>query len=392
MKKTDKKYYITGKNVLIGGKLCENVGVLTADGKVAGYSTVCPEGFERVETDGGVVLPGFIDIHLHGGGGYDFMDATPEAFEGVLKTHCLCGTTSLCPTTCACPPEMLYDLFDLYESAKANTEYCDLLGVHMEGPFISMEMKGAQNPNYIYPPEPRLLDEILERGKGIISRISYAPEIPYAAGLAERLGKEGIVRAIAHSATNCTGALEAYRLGARLITHLYCSTSTVHKENQKVHGGIVQAYYLEDDYKAEIIGDGCHVPPEVIRMVNKLKGAENFMFITDAMRAAGTDLTESYLGAKLPENRVIIEEGVAKLPDRSFYAGSIATMDRVFRNAVLNVGLDIPTVSRLMSETPAKTMGVQDRKGSLGIGMDADIVVMDENYNVAHVFVGGRKI
>ena len=141
--------------------------------------------------------------------------------------------------------------------------------------------------------------------------------------------------------------------------------------------------------KAEIIGDGCHVPKQVIAMARRFKGTENICLITDAMRAAGTDFTESYLGEVLPENRVIIEAGVAKLPDRSFYAGSIATMDRVFKNAVLNVGLSIEDTSAMMSKTPANIVGAGAYKGVLDIGYDADFLVIDKNMEVEKVYVRG---
>lgn len=383
--------YVTNAKILTPNGFVENVGMTVDDGKITAFTPKCPENAEVLDCGGKLVIPGFIDIHLHGGGGFDFMDGSLEAFEEISKAHCLHGTTSMCPTTVSCPLETMFAFFDLYEEAKSKGRYSDFIGVHLEGPFISMEFKGAHNPNYIITPDSETLLKVLERGKGIITRISLAPELEHMDTAIPMIKSKGISVALAHSNTDCEGTLEAYAKGVDLITHLYCTTPSVRKINQKVHAGIIEAFYLADGMRAELIGDGCHVPKQVIRLVHKLKGADKMCLITDAMRAAGTDVTESYLGAIIPENRVIIEDGVAKLPDRSFYAGSIATMDRVFKNAVCNALLPVEEVSKIMSATPAKLAGVDKYKGILEVGYDADFLVIDGNMDVESVFVRGDR-
>lgn len=385
-----KKLFISNAEILCGNTFLKNCGMLVKDGKIADFCAEAPSDCEVTDACGKLVIPGFIDIHVHGGGGSDFMDGTLQAFRTVSKTHCLCGTTSMCPTTVACPPKVLYGIFETYKQFKVQSEYSDFLGVHLEGPFISEQMKGAQNPNFIIAPQKDLLEQILEKGKDVISRISLAPELEGMDSAIPKIKEFGAVLAIAHSNADCQQTINAFNMGVNLITHLYCSTPSVRKINQKLYAGIVEAYYLLDNMKAELIGDGCHVPKEVICMVNKLKSAKNVCLITDAMRAAGTNAKESYLGAKIPENRVIIEKGVAKLPDRSSFAGSIATMDKVFKNAVCNAKLPIETVSQMMSLTPAEIMGADKYKGVLNIGYDADFLIIDSEYNVEKVFVRGE--
>ena len=385
-----KKLFVTNAKILRRDGFTESIGMLVENGRITAFTSEAPENCEVLDCEGKAVIPGFIDIHLHGGGGAEFIDGTLEAFETVAKTHCLHGTTSICPTPASCSLESLYRLFDIYKEAKEKAKYSDFLGIHLEGPFLSLENKGAQNANYIISPTRELMAELLERGKGVVRRISFAPENEGMQSCIDMVREAGVLLAIAHSNIQYEETEEVYNKGVRLITHLFNATTTIRKVNQIVRAGIVEAFYTLPEMKAEIIGDGCHVPKQVIAMARRFKGTDNICLITDAMRAAGTDVTESYLGEVLPENRVIIEAGVAKLPDRSFYAGSIATMDRVFKNAVLNVGLSIEDTSKMMSETPAKIMGVGDFKGVLEVGFDADFLVIDGNMDVEKVFVRGE--
>lgn len=361
------------------------------DGKIEGFSNAAPEGYEKVDCGGGHILPGFIDIHLHGGGGADFMDAIPEAFRTVAETHMRCGTTSLAPTTVACTRETLFDMFAAYRECTKGIDFVDFLGLHLEGPFLAPEMKGAQGEDRIYPPDEAMVDRIIEEAGDIIVRVSGAPEVHYMDVMGDRLSELGVMLSIGHSNAVASEAIEGCRHGYRHVTHMYCSTPSVRKINQIIYAGIIEACYLMDEMTCELIGDGCHVAAECIRLAHKLKGPDKVIFITDAMRAAGTDVTESYLGDIRPENRVIIEGGVAKLPDRSFYAGSIATMDRVLRTAVQKAGLPIDDVSRMMSLTPAKLIGKDKHKGSLDPGKDADIVVMTPDLQPKMVYVRGIR-
>lgn len=385
-----RRIFENGRIVLPGG-VSQGVRLLAEGDRILdpAFRGERPEG-EVVNLEGGWLLPGFIDLHLHGGDGADFMDSSPEAFRQACKVHCRHGTTSLCPTTVACSKEELFRLFDVCR--ETGDTGADILGLHLEGPYISQEFRGAQPERFVRDPDPQEVDEILERADGLIARWSSAPELPGMEVLAGKLRKRGILCAVAHSAATCEDVEAAFGWGFTHITHLYSSIPSVRKLNQRVHAGVIEAAYLLDDMTVELIGDGRHVPKELMQTVVKLKGPDRVALITDAMRAAGSSVTESFLGSPADGNRVIIEDGVAKLPDRSFFAGSIATADHVFRNAVTEYGFPPETVSRMMSGTPAKILGRYGELGSLSAGKRTDLVVMDRDFQVRQVYVRGRLV
>ena len=370
------------------------VDLLLREGRIAeaDYRGEAPEGAEVVDAAGLYVLPGFVEIHAHGGGGYDFMDATEEAFSGVVGAHLHHGTTSIMPTTVACSQASQSKLFALYRRMKDGALGKALLGIHMEGPYISVAQKGAQNPRFIRNPEPREVDALFEEAGDLVRLITAAAELPGMEYLARKARARGITLSSGHSDAVYADIEKGHEWGFSHITHMYCSTTTIHKVNQRVCAGILEFAWLNEDVDVELIGDGRHVAKEALRLAMKLKGPERINITSDAMRAAGTDVTESYLGERLPENRVIIEDGVAKLPDRSFYAGSIATGDRMLRWLVQECGLPLNEASRMLSLTPARIVGAQKTKGSLAPGKDADLVLMDGDLTVKRVILGGRSI
>lgn len=384
-----KKCIINGELVLPDKTI--NGTLVIEDGIISDiiYNNEIPVDAEIIDAKGGFVLAGFIDTHVHGGGGADFMDGTEESFEQVLKTHMEHGTTAVMPTTVSCSFESLLKAFDIYRNVNKRRKWSNLLGLNLEGPYISMKSKGAQNPQYIKNPDKEEVDILMDKGKDVIGRISCAPEIDGIDYLANCCRESGIWLSVAHSDAVCEEVIDAYSKGFRHITHMYCGTTTFRKVEQIVHVGIIEAAYLLDGIEVELIGDGKHIPKELIKMVLKIKGADRLSLVTDGMRAAGTDAKTSFLGEKKPENEVIIEDGVAKLPDRSSYAGSIATMDTVFKNAVLNAEIPIHIASRLVSANPARLVGAKN-KGIIAKGMDADIVIEDREYNVKSVMVEGE--
>ena len=369
-----------GKTLVIDGK-----HIIDTD-----FRGEIPDESEVIDANNGYILPGFVDIHLHGGGGFDFMDANPQDFENIALAHCKHGTTSFVPTTVTDSKENLQKVFTAYRAANKNTG-ADFLGLHLEGPYIAREMKGAHREEFIRFPIKKEVDELLEQAGDIIIRCSCAPEMEGVSYLAEKMRERGIILSVAHSNAICREIIDAHSNGFSLITHLYSLTPSVRKINQMMEAGIVEAAYLLDDMFVELIGDGKHVPKELMQMVVKLKGCDRVVLITDAMRAAGTDDSESWLGSREGGHRVIVEDGVAKLPDRTFYAGSIATSDKVFKNAVVNYGFSIPVVSEMMSLTPAKAIGIEKTKGSLTVGKDADIVILDTEFTVKYVLVRGQN-
>lgn len=380
------------KNVILGETLTKT-NITIENGTITSTS-YCGNihGFDEViDADGLYALPGFVELHAHGGGGYDFMDLTEEAFVNIAKTHLAHGTTSILPSTVACSKEAMLDLFSLYRRVSEIDLGINLLGLHLEGPFVSQEMRGAQNPSYVRPPSKEEVDMLISEGADIIKMCTAAPELEGAQYLAEKMRAHDIVLSSGHSNGTYSDIEKAHSMGFNHITHLYSNTPTVRKINQVVYAGILEAAYLIDGIKIELIADGHHVPAEVLKLALKIKGADNINLTSDAMRAAGTDVTESYLGSICPENRVIIEDGVAKLPDRSYYAGSLATGDNMLRWALNTCRVSIPDAVKMLSTTPANIIGAST-KGSLQKGMDADIVLFDKDLNLKSVMVAGKLV
>lgn len=384
-----------GGKILLKEGLCADKAVITADGIiqdiVAADAVDRYANAERIDLNGNFLLPGFIDIHVHGGGGADFMDGSVSAMLLAAETHLRHGTTTIFPTTMSAGFDKIEKTVLNYRQLSACEEASDILGgLHLEGPFINPKMGGAQRRDLIYPPTEEMIKAI-RRNSDAIARISCAPEIANVLEMAEKLAPFGIQFSLGHTAATYEQAELAVRAGFTSVTHLYSATSGFQKIDQKVHIGVTQAGYGIDELYVELIADGCHVPKELLRLVYRLKGADKICLVTDAMRAAGTNVTESFLGEICTENRVIIDDGVAKLPDKSSFAGSIATMDKAFRFAVCDVGLPIEDVSKMMSLNQAKLMKIDRKKGSIEKGKDADFVVLDDGFNVARVYVRAVK-
>lgn len=384
-----------GGKILLKEGLCADKAVITADGIiqdiVAADAVDRYANAERIDLNGNFLLPGFIDIHVHGGGGADFMDGSVSAMLLAAETHLRHGTTTIFPTTMSAGFDKIEKTVLNYRQLSACEEASDILGgLHLEGPFINPKMGGAQRRDLIYPPTEEMIKAI-RRNSDSIARISCAPEIANVLEMAEKLAPFGIQFSLGHTAATYEQAELAVRAGFTSVTHLYSATSGFQKIDQKVHIGVTQAGYGIDELYVELIADGCHVPKELLRLVYRLKGADKICLVTDAMRAAGTNVTESFLGEICTENRVIIDDGVAKLPDKSSFAGSIATMDKAFRFAVCDVGLPIEDVSKMMSLNQAKLMKIDRKKGSIAKGKDADFVVLDDGFNVAGVYVRAVK-
>ena len=374
--------------------IIEDGTVLVTDGIINTVKQGNIEVEDAVEIDakGQYVAPGFIDIHVHGGGGYDFMDGTEEAFLKIAETHARYGTTSLFPTTLTAEKEDLLQTLEMYERAnEKNVSGAQFLGVHLEGPYFAMSQRGAQDPQYIRNPDPQEYKEVLSRSQ-VIKRWSAAPELEGAIEFAHYLQSKGVLPALAHTDAVYDEVLRGFENGYTLATHLYSGMSGVTRRNAYRYAGAVESAFLIDGMDVEIIADGVHLPAALLKLIYKIKGPDRIALITDAMRAAGMPPGESILGGIKKGLKVIVEDGVAKLPDRSAFAGSVATADRLVRTMVNMAGVPLQDAITMITTTPAKIMGVADRKGSLVAGKDADIVIFDADIDIKMTIVQGRKV
>lgn len=387
---------ITNGKVIFPDKIEENLTVVAENGKIAGI--VRKNAFTPLHKDvvidatNSYLASGFIDIHTHGGGGHDFMDGTVEAYLGAAETHARYGTTALLPTTLTSTTEELFKTFTIYkEAVKRNSRGAKLLGLHLEGPYFSYNQRGAQDPKYLRNPEPDEYNAILAASDDIV-RWSLAPELPGALAFGKVLREHAILPAVAHSDATYEEVLEAYDAGFSLTTHLYSGMSTITRRNAYRYAGVVEAAYLIDGMDVEIIADGVHLPKSLLQFVYKFKGPDRTALCTDSMRGAGMPDGESVLGSLLHGQKVIIEDGVAKLPDRTAFAGSVATTDRLVRTMVQVAEVPLVEAVRMMTLTPARILGIDAQKGSIEKGKDADLVIFDDNINVSHTIVEGNVV
>ncbi len=341
-------------------------------------------GAQLVDVKGMYVLPGGVEIHAHGGGGRDFMECTEDAFRTAVSTHMRYGTTSIFPTLSSSTVPMIEQAADTCTRLMQEKD-SPILGLHLEGHYLNMAMAGGQMPENIKNPDPNEYIPIVERWN-CIKRWDAAPELPGAMQFGKYISAKGILAAVAHTQAEFEDIRTAYEAGYTHATHFYNAMPGFHKRREYKYEGTVESIYLLDDMTVEVVADGIHVPPTILRLVYKIKGVERTCLITDALACAASDSHEAF------DPRVIIEDGVCKLADRSALAGSIATMDRLIRTMVQKADIPLADAVRMASETPARIMGVYDRKGSLQKGKDADIMVMDDDLKIRAVWSMGRLI
>jgi N-acetylglucosamine-6-phosphate deacetylase len=379
---------ITPSRLISGGTILVRDGIIIA---ISEYDLDAPDA-EILDAGGRYVAPGFIDIHVHGGGGFDFMDNTVGAFIAIAETHARFGTTTIYPTTLTGPTEEIAKTLETFDKAfPLNNSGAQMMGMHLEGPYFAMNQRGAQDPKWIRNPDAEEYKFIVSRSNSI-RRWSAAPELKGALVFGDYIKSQGILPSIAHTDAIYEEVAEAVRHGYTLATHLYSGMSGVTRRNAFRYAGVVESAFLIDEMDVEIIADGVHLPAPLLKLIYKIKGADKIALITDAMRAAAMPPGESVIGNLKSGIKVIVEDGVSKMPDRNSFAGSVATADRLVRTMIRMAEVTLAEAVRMITETPARIMNICDRKGSLTVGKDADIVIFDENISIHATMVNGKII
>lgn len=369
----------------------ERADLYIEGGKIAAIGGELPAD-EVLSAGGRYVSPGFIDTHVHGGGGADFMDGGVEPMRRAAHAHLVHGTTGICPTTLSCAYPVLREAVADYlefekESGQGGVPH--LLGMHLEGPYFSPKQAGAQPPEYIYPPKKEEYEEILAMAPGRIRKWSFAPELPGCEEFLLALCAAGVTPGVGHTDAVASDVAFAHSHGAKYLTHFYSAMSTITRVGGYRVLGAVEAGYLLDDMWAEIIADGDHLPPDLLKLIFKCKRHDRIHLVTDSMRGAGMPEGESLLGRLGEGVPCIIEGGVAKMPDRSCFAGSVSTSDRCVRTVWKRAGLPLCEAVAMMSRNVADLYGFTG-KGSIEVGKDADLVFFDDNVNVERVLLLGK--
>lgn len=381
---------ISGGIIIADGKeLKENLYI--KDGKIDCITSEDLPFDEEIKADGRYVASGFIDIHVHGGAGYEFVDGNFEALKNAANIHGIHGTTTIYPTISAYEYDKTAKALAEIKANKDNEEIIPhIYGAHLEGPYFSPKQSGAQDPEFIRTPDKDEYEKLFNDFGDVIKRWSYAPELKNTDEFLEFLNKNNIVASAGHTDAEYDDVKRAYEKGMKLITHLYSCTSTITRKSGFRILGVIETAYLYDDIDVETIADGCHLPPELLKLIYKIKGDEHMCLVTDSIRHGGMENIENEKSenGNMP---YIIEDGVAKLADRSAFAGSIATTDVLVRTCVKKAGIPIVSAVKMITEVPARIMGLAT-KGKLCKGFDADIVIFDKDINVNCTIVGGKRI
>lgn len=356
--------------------------VLIRDGKILEVTNcdLAIIGAQMIDAKGMYIVPGFVCMHAHGGGGHDFTECTEEAFRTIIDAHLQHGATSFFPTLSSSPFNKLHQATEICEQLMKEPG-SPVMGLHIEGPYLNPTMAGEQFSGMVKAVDENEYKELIENSH-CIRRWDASPELPGALDFARYLKKKGILVALSHTEAEYDGIKSAYEAGFTHAAHFYNAMPGFHKRREYKYEGTVESVYLTDDMTIELIADGIHLPATILRLAYKLKGVERTCLVTDALSSAANE------GKPVNDPRIIIEDGVCKLADRSSLAGSIATSDTLVRTMV-KAGIPLGDVLRMAAETPARIMGVDDRKGSLQKDKDADIVILDKDLNVRAVWQYG---
>ncbi|MBV9821167.1 MAG: N-acetylglucosamine-6-phosphate deacetylase [Actinobacteria bacterium] len=367
---------VSPAGVLIGGE------VRVADGRIAtvtspggSAATGAPDGEERIDLAGCWLVPGFVDLHVHGGGGHDVTRSAADLLAAV-RFHRGHGTTRTLVSLMAQPVDQLCEQLGWIAELSRGGE---ILGAHLEGPFLSAARCGAQRPENLLAPDPLVLGKLLEAGQGTVRTMTVAPELPGARELIADLLAAGVVAAVGHSDASYEQTIEAFAAGASLATHLFNAMGSL---DHRAPGPSVAA--LDAGAYVEMINDGVHVHDALTRLVGRL-APDRLVFVTDAISAAGIGDGEYTLA----DQTVRVADGNAwSAEDR--LAGSTLTLDEALRRAVLEVGMGIEQAVAAAATTPARLLGLADECGAISEGLAADLVVLDADLRVRRVILGGN--
>ena len=378
------QYIVNGKVYLDGVFQEKTIGI------ESGYIHVLPlgqrpeDGAKVYDAAGKKVVPGFIDVHSHGAVGVDVNAATAEELEKIGHFMATQGTTSwLCSVLTDTKEQTLWCIDEFKKHKEMEGNGANLLGIHLEGPFLAKEFKGAMPEHLLRDADVELLKEYQDAAEGNIRYLTVSPEIDGIVDAIPLIKELGIVVAIGHSGADYDTSMKAIEYGAASCTHIFNAMKLLHQHFPAIMGAA-----LESDIYCEAICDGRHLHPGVVRLLIKTKGIDRVVAITDSIMAAGLPDGNYKLGV----NDVVVVDGDAKLASNGVRAGSTLTTGQALKNIMAFTGRPLEEVLKLLTENPAKLIGVFDKKGSIAEGKDADLVVLDEENNVTDTFVMGKQI
>jgi len=388
-------------NIILPDRILWDAWLVTQDDKIDDFGTGClPKGsFDRtVDCADNYLSPGFVDTHVHGGRLHDFTDATEECVLDSMRLHLLGGTTTMLPTFTSITHEQYLKAFGnlnrIIPRLSSMDDVPEFGGLHMEGPYSSGAALGAQNTATYRDPDFREIEQYMELGGSYIKKWTAAPERNGGLEFGRFCEKHGIVASIGHSNATLQQVMDAWDNGYKCITHLYSACSSYHRNGAYREGGIVEAAWLIDDMDVEMITDGVHLPKEFLQLIYKIKGPDRISMITDATRYAGVDVPD---GSFVPygdrvDGGIWVENGVALVKDKSCFAGSIATYDRLVRTATQIAEIDMVDAIKMATLTPARVVGLDREVGSIARGKRANLLVFDDDIKIKHTVLRGKLV
>ena len=369
--------------------------VLVQNGRISQLGDdLCDD--EVLDLEGKYLAPGFVDIHNHGGYGYDYMDNTVEAFETILRFHSDNGITSAVASTVTAPKETIEKTVEVAREVIAKRgDHAKLLGVHLEGPYLSFQNKGAHAPAYLKVPAEDDYGYILDNAD-VIRQITISPELEGSVELTKKLVEKGVVVSMGHDNAILPELLPVVKAGASNLTHIFCAMSMVVMKNNKRYVGLREYGLIDDNLTAEVIADNHHITPELFKMIYRCKGADGICLISDCLRAGGMkpDGTLYSLGKKddPTSQQFKVADGVAVLADGKTYAGSIQPISQMLRNIVFDAGVPLIEAIKTVSSTPAKIVKADKEIGSIEVGKYADFCVLNKDLYVEQTIIEGKII
>ncbi len=373
---------ITNVRAVTEQGISDTCTVYVRDGRIAAleeHEDFRSECREEIDGGGNLLIPGMIDLHIHGANGRDMMDGSTESVEEVSRMCARTGCTSFLATSVTSSMDDLLAMIGSVRRVVGKEPGARIAGLHLEGPYLHPKRKGMQNEAYLRHPDIGEMNAILEQAGGMVRMVTLAPELPGGLEMVRFLTERGIIAAVAHSDATYEQAKEAFSLGASHVTHCFNAMRPIHHRDP----GLVTAAFEEEHVSLQAIVDHVHLHPAIVRLMHRIKGADGIVLITDALQAMGLGDGKYMFGG----HEVTVTDGVARLGDGTL-ASSTVTMNEALRKTVMS-GIPLWDAVMMASRTPANVLGMP-RKGRIRPGADADLVLLDADFQVVWTMIGGR--